>query len=110
MAGEIWLTMPRFMISSAISRPVHWHCWRPVRVDLGYIFEMYRQSGEKVTPAEGAQMLELRAESPFQRAVAAVMGRLGEFSRGQAHEAMPDWVTQTFEWDDGSLAELFENG
>jgi hypothetical protein len=75
----------------------------------GYIFEMYRQSGEKITPEEGVQMLESRAESPFQQAVTAVMGRLAEYSRGRSHEAVPDWVTQTFEWDDGSLAELFEN-
>ena len=76
----------------------------------GYIFEAYRQSGEKITPEEGAQMLELRAESPFQQAVAAVMGRLAEFSRGRSSEDMPDWVTQTFEWDDGTLSEMFDNG
>jgi hypothetical protein len=76
----------------------------------GYIFEAYRQSGEKITPEEGAQMLELRAESPFQQAVTAVMGRLAEFSRGRPSEDMPDWVTQTFEWDDGTLSEMFDNG
>jgi hypothetical protein len=76
----------------------------------GYIFEMYRQSGEIITPEEGAQMLEMRAESPFQQAIAAVMGRLGEFSRGRAGESVPDWVTQTFEWGDGTLAEMSENG
>jgi hypothetical protein len=75
----------------------------------GYIFEAYRQSGEKITPEEGAQMLEMRAESPFQLAVAAVMGRLTEFSRGRSSEEMPDWVTQTFEWNDGTLSEMFNN-
>jgi len=75
----------------------------------GYIFEAYRRSGEKVTPEEGAQMLELRAESPFRQAVAAVMGHLAEFSHGRSSEEMPDWVTQTFEWDDGSLSEMFKN-
>ena len=77
----------------------------------GYIFQTYRQSGEKVTPEEGAQMLEARAESPFQQAVAAVMGRLTEFSAWPVRVTdVPDWVTQTFEWDDGSLAELLEDG
>jgi hypothetical protein len=76
----------------------------------GYILQTYRQSGEKVTPEEGAQMLALRAESPFQLAVAAVMGRLAEFSRGRPNEELPDWVTQTFEWDDGTLSEMFDNG
>ena len=55
-------------------------------------------------------MLELRAESPFQQAVAAVMSRLTEFSRGRSNEDMPDWVTQTFEWNDGTLSEMFDNG
>ena len=76
----------------------------------GYIFQTYLQSGEKITPEEGAQMLALQAESPFQQAVTAVMGRLGEFSRGRPSEDMPDWVTQTFEWDDGTLSEMFDNG
>jgi hypothetical protein len=76
----------------------------------GYIFEAYRLFGEKVTSEEGAQMLELRSGSPFRQAVASVMGRLAEFSGGHASEPMPDWVTQTFEWDDGSLAELLEDG
>jgi hypothetical protein len=75
----------------------------------GYIFQTYRQSGEKVTPDEGAQMLASQADSPFQQAVAAVMGRLAEFSRGRSSEKAPDWVTQTFEWDDGSLAELLKD-
>ena len=72
----------------------------------GYIFQTYRQSGEKVTPEEGVQMLEARAESPFQQAMAGLMGRLIEFSRGRSGESVPDWVTQTFEWDDGSLGRV----
>ncbi len=75
----------------------------------GYIFQTYLQSGEKVTPEEGAQMLALQAESSFQQAVTAVMGRLAELSGGRSNADMPDWVTQTFEWDDGSLAELLED-
>ena len=75
----------------------------------GYIFQTYLESGEKVTPEEGAQMLALQAESPFQQAVAAVMGRLTDLSGGRSNADMPDWVTQTFEWDDGSLAELLED-
>ena len=54
-------------------------------------------------------MLALQAESPFRQAVAAVMGRLAELSGGRSTADMPDWVTQTFEWDDGSLAELLED-
>jgi hypothetical protein len=42
--------------------------------------------------------------------VAAVISRLAEFSRGRSSERVPDWVTQTFEWDDGSLADLLEDG
>ena len=75
----------------------------------GYIFQTYLQSGEKVTPEEGAQMLALQAESSFQQAVTAVMGRLAELSGGRSNADMPDWVTQTFEWDDGSVAELLED-
>jgi hypothetical protein len=75
----------------------------------GYILQAYRQSGKKVTPGEGAQMLAQRADSRFQQAVAAMMGRLTEFSRGRSNEELPDWVTQTFEWDDGTLSEMFDN-
>ena len=76
----------------------------------GYLFQAYRLAGEKVTPEEGAQMLELRAESPFRQAVTTVMGRLAELSGVRSGADVPDWVTQTFEWDDGSLAELLEDG
>ena len=76
----------------------------------GYLFEAYRSTGQKVTPEEGAQMLALRAESPFRQAVASVMGRLAELSGVRSNAEVPDWVTQTFEWDDGSLAELQEDG
>jgi hypothetical protein len=74
----------------------------------GYVFEAYRLFGEKVTPEEGVEMLELRAESPWRQAVHAVMGRLAELSGGRLGPAqqVPDWVTQTFEWSDGSLEEL----
>ena len=75
----------------------------------GYIFQTYLESGERVTPEEGAQMLALQAEPPFQQAVTAVMGWLADLSGGRSNAAMPDWVTQTFEWDDGSLAELLED-
>lgn len=78
----------------------------------GYIFEAYRLYGEKVTPEEGAQMLESHASSPFRQAVASVIGRFVDLSgeRFGSGPDVPDWVTQSFEWDDGSLAELFQNG
>jgi hypothetical protein len=76
----------------------------------GYLFQAYRVDGEKVTPEEGAQMLEQRAESLFRQAAASVMARLSELSGGRSSVDVPDWVTQTFEWDDGSLAELLKDG
>jgi len=76
----------------------------------GYIFQTYLESGERVTPEEGAQMLALQAEPPFQQAVTAVMGWLADLSGGHSNADMPDWVTQTFEWNDGTLSEMFDNG
>ncbi len=75
----------------------------------GYLFQAYRLSGERVTPNEGAEKLALQAESPFRQAVASVMGRVTELSGGRTTADVPDWVTQTFEWDDGSLAEPLED-
>jgi len=77
----------------------------------GFIFDTYRRFGEKITPEEGAEMLKLRAGTQFGRAVRAVMHRLAELSTGRLGSAarMPDWVTQTFEWQDGSLSQLSEN-
>ncbi len=76
----------------------------------GYLFEAYRVDGENVTPEEGAQMLELRAGSPFRQAAASVMSWLADLSGARSGAGVPDWVTQTFEWDDGSLAGLLEDG
>ena len=72
----------------------------------GYIFDAYRRFGERVDPDEAAAMMELRAPSGFQQAVQALMGRVGEISRSlvASDDHVPDWVTQTFEWDDGSLS------
>ena len=74
----------------------------------GYIFDTYRRFGEKVTPEEGADMLALRAGSAFSQAIQGMLSRLNELSGGRfgPHQHVPDWVTQTFEWNDGSLAEL----
>lgn len=74
----------------------------------GYIFDAYRHLGEKVAPEEAAAAMEQAAPSPFQHAVQGLMARIGELSHiitGEG-EAVPDWVTQTFEWDDGSLSDL----
>ena len=77
----------------------------------GYIFDTYRRMGEKVEPEEAAAMMELRAPSGFQQAVQGLMNRIGELSRSLTGGAdhVPDWVTQTFEWDDGSLSKLAGN-
>jgi hypothetical protein len=74
----------------------------------GYIFDAYRTLGEKVEPDEAAAIMELRAPGPFQQAVQGLMNRIGEISRSLTGEGerVPDWVTQTFEWDDGSLSGL----
>ncbi|MCU0509735.1 MAG: transcriptional regulator [Anaerolineae bacterium] len=74
----------------------------------GYIFDAYRSLGEKIEPEEAAAVMELRAPSPFQQAVQGLMNRIAEVSRSLngGSEHVPDWVTQTFEWDDGSLSQL----
>jgi hypothetical protein len=76
----------------------------------GYLLQAYHLNGERLAPDEGAQMLALQAESPFRQAVASVMGRMAELSGVRSNADVPDWVTQTFEWDDGSLGELLEDG
>ncbi len=50
----------------------------------GYVFEAYRLFGEKVTPEEGVEMLELRAESPWRQARAR-----GDGSSGRAFGRPP---------------------
>lgn len=78
----------------------------------GYIFDAYRKYGEKIDPDEAAAVMEMRAGSPFQQAVQGLMSRIGEISRvftGEDEQA-PDWVTQTFEWDDGTLSNLAAQG
>jgi hypothetical protein len=74
----------------------------------GYIFESHHRFGERIEPDEAASMMELRAGSRFRQAVLALMGRLSDISRSMRGDAdqMPDWVTQTFEWNDGSLSQL----
>ena len=74
----------------------------------GYIFDMYQRFGEKIDPEEAAAMMELRAPSGFQQAVQGLMSRIGEISHSlvSSGNSVPDWVTQTFEWDDGTLNAL----
>jgi hypothetical protein len=73
-----------------------------------YIFDAYRNLGEKVEPEEAAAIMELRAPGPFQHAVQGLMSRISEMSRSLTGEGerVPDWVMQTFEWGDGSLSDL----
>jgi hypothetical protein len=73
-----------------------------------YIFQAYQQLGEKVEPDEAAAVLEQQAPSTFQQAVQGLMNRIGDASRAlvSGHERVPEWVNQTFEWDDGSLNAL----
>ncbi|MGQ9491190.1 MAG: transcriptional regulator [Anaerolineae bacterium] len=73
----------------------------------GYIMEIYRTMGERVPLEEAAAMLELRADSPFMQTVQGLMQKLHNFSFLFTEQPpAPDWLTQTFEWDDGSLDEL----
>ncbi len=76
-----------------------------------YIVETYRRVGEKIPPQEAVAALEAAAPSPFQQAVQGLMNRITEISRsiGSGGERVPDWVTQTPEWGDGSLSELAES-
>lgn len=73
-----------------------------------YIFDAYRRLGQKLEPEDAAAMLEQRAPSAFQQAVQGLMNRVGEASRVlvSGGDRVPDWVNQTFEWEDGSLSEL----
>ena len=74
----------------------------------GYIFDAYRRYGERVAPEEAAAIMELAAPSPFQQAVQGLMNGIADLSRSLTgdDDRVPDWVTQTFEWDDGSHNEL----
>jgi hypothetical protein len=76
----------------------------------GYLLQTYREEGERVTPEDGVQRLAMQAGSPFRQTVTSVMARLAELAGGRAGADVPDWVAQTFEWDDGSLVGLLENG
>lgn len=73
----------------------------------GYIMEMYRTMGERVPPEEAAAMLELRADSPFLQTVQGLMQKLRNLSLSFTEQpSAPDWLAQTFEWEDGSLDAL----
>jgi len=76
----------------------------------GYLLQAYRAGGERATPEDGVQILATQAESPLRQAATSVMARLAELAGGPTGGGVPDWVSQTFEWDDGSLAELLESG
>lgn len=73
-----------------------------------YIFDAYQRFGEKVAPNDAAAAIEQRAPTRFQMAVQGLMSRIGEASRAfvPGTEHVPDWVSTTFEWGDGSLSEL----
>ncbi|MGE5603166.1 MAG: hypothetical protein ACM30E_08950 [Nitrososphaerales archaeon] len=73
-----------------------------------YILDAYQRLGEKVDPEEAAATMEVRAPSAFQQSVQGLMNRIAEVSRSlvTGTERIPEWVNQTFEWDDGSLREL----
>jgi hypothetical protein len=73
-----------------------------------YIFDAYQRLGEKVDPDEAAAAMEKQAPSAFQQAVQGLMGHIAEASHSlvSGRERIPEWVNQTFEWDDGSLNAL----
>jgi len=73
-----------------------------------HIVETYERAGERVLPEEAVAALESTAPSPFQQAVQALMERIAEVSRSLASgtERVPDWITQTHEWNDGTLSAL----
>jgi len=75
-----------------------------------YIVETYQRAGERLPPEDAVAALESTAPSPFQQAVQALMERIAEISRSlvSGTERVPDWITQTHEWNDGSLTELAE--
>jgi len=73
----------------------------------GFIMEAYRSMGEQVPPEEAAAMLELRADTAFRRSVQGLMHKLRNLSLALTEQPpAPDWLTQTFEWEDGSLDAL----
>ncbi len=73
-----------------------------------YIFDAYQRLGAEVEPEEAAAVMEQQARPAFQQAVQGLMSRIAEASRSlvSGKERIPEWVNQTFEWDDGSLSEL----
>jgi hypothetical protein len=73
-----------------------------------FVFEAYQRLGERIDPEEAAAILEHRAPSAFQQAVHGLMNRIADASRSlvSSGDRIPDWVNQTFEWEDGSLSEL----
>lgn len=74
-----------------------------------YIVETYQRAGERVHPEEAVAALESTAPSPFQQAMQALMERIAEISRSlSGTERVPDWITQTHDWNDGSLSALAE--
>ncbi len=73
-----------------------------------YIFEAHERFGEVVDPQDAAAVMETRAPSGFVQAVTGLMNRIADASRSLVSEdqRVPEWVAQTFEWDDGSLSKL----
>lgn len=75
----------------------------------GYIMEIYHALGQRIDPDEAAAMLEIRGHSPLHQSVRGLMRQLADVSRQFTDPTPPpDWVTQTFAWNDGSLSALAE--
>jgi hypothetical protein len=74
----------------------------------GYIYDTFVRSGVTVDPDEAAAMMALRAEQGAGPALTALMAVLRRAGLSVGKTPIPDWVTQTFEWGDGTLSALGE--
>jgi hypothetical protein len=68
------------------------------------LLEMHQALGEPVSADEGAALLELRAPTPFRRAVHELMNRISGASEGldAGLDEIPQWATPSLEWGDSS--------
>ncbi len=69
------------------------------------VMEMYSAFGERISPEEGAALVEFRAPQTFRRAVQDLMGRLGGGTKtpeARLEDEIPEWAQPSLEWGDNS--------
>jgi len=68
------------------------------------MLELYRLVGEEIDAEEGADLLELRVQSPFRQARQELMSKFNMVAQALkgGTDDMPDWAEGTFEWGDAT--------